>query len=130
MEKGSWVEFRPISSLTNNGPIDFHVAATEDEYIDIGRTRLYLKVTIRKNNNQLIDDNDEIAPINLILHSLFSQVDVKLNGTLVTPSLTTYPYRAYLETLLSYGQLSKKEQLKMQGWWGDTSREYQRVSIL
>jgi len=34
-----------------------------------------------------------------------------LNGTLITASTNTYPYRAMLETLLSYGEDAKKSQL-------------------
>jgi hypothetical protein len=45
------------------------------------------------------------------LHSLFSQVDVLLNGTLITSSINTYAYRAYIETLLSYGTDAKSSQL-------------------
>jgi hypothetical protein len=40
--------------------------------------------------------------VNNFLHSLFSQVDVSLNGTMITSSTNTYAYRAYIETLLSY----------------------------
>ena len=39
-----------------------------------------------------------VGPVNNWLHSLFSQVDVYLNGTLVTPSTNTYAYRAYMRT--------------------------------
>jgi len=49
--------------------------------------------------------------VNLFLHSLFSQVDISLNGTLITASTSTYPYRAMLETLLSYGEDAKTSQL-------------------
>jgi hypothetical protein len=45
------------------------------------------------------------------LHSLFSEIDVKLNGTLISSSNNTYPYRAYIETLLSYGYDAKRSQL-------------------
>ena len=33
-----------------------------------------------------------VAPVNLTLHSMFSQVDVSLNEKLITPSTNTYPY--------------------------------------
>ena len=52
-----------------------------------------------------------VGPVNLFLHSLFSQVDISLNGTLITASTNTYPHRAMLETLLSYGKDAKKSQL-------------------
>ena len=42
---------------------------------------------------------------------MFSQVDISLNGTLITASTSTYPYRAMLETLLSYGEDAKMSQL-------------------
>jgi len=52
-----------------------------------------------------------VGPVNLFLHIMFSQVDISLNGTLITSSTNTYPYRAVLETLLSYGQDAKTSQL-------------------
>jgi len=38
-------------------------------------------------------------------------VDVSLNGTLITASTNTYPYRAMMETLLSYGEDANRTQL-------------------
>ena len=49
--------------------------------------------------------------MNLWLHSLSSQVDISLNGTQVTTSTNTYPYRAIIETLLSYSDDTKMSQL-------------------
>lgn len=133
MDKGNWVEFRPIATITSGSPIEFNVAATDDDYTDISRTYLYMQATIRKTNregaNLQIDETDSIAPINLWLHSLFSQIDIKLNGTLVTPSINTYPYRSYLETLLSYGEGAKQGQLTMQGWHQDTSGEFDNITL-
>ena len=68
-----------------------------------------------------IADDAPVAPVNNWLHSLFSQVDVHLNDTLVTPSSNTYPFRAYVETLLSYGAEAKKTQLTSQLWYKDTA---------
>ena len=44
-----------------------------------------------------------------------------LNDTLVTPSSNTYPFRSYVETLLSYGAEAKKTQLTSQLWYKDTA---------
>jgi len=56
-------------------------------------------------------DADPVGPVNHWLHSLFSQVDISLNGTQVTTSTNTYPYRAMIETLLSYNDDTKMSQL-------------------
>ena len=71
-----------------------------------------------------------MAPVNNWLHSLFSQVDVYLSGTLVTPSTNTYPYRAYIETLLSYGSEAKETQLTSQLWYKDTAGRMDSVKIV
>ena len=72
---------------------------------------LYLQAKITKQDGTNLDANDPVGPVNLLLHSLFSQVDISLNGIQVTTSTNTYPYRAMLETLLSYGGDAKKSQL-------------------
>ena len=69
---------------------------------------LYVKAKITANDGTNLAADAAVGPANLFLHSLFSQVDISLSGTLVTPSTNTYPYRAMLETLLSYGEDSKK----------------------
>ena len=122
MEKGIYVENMPISSLTNGNPIEFNISSSE-EYIDVGRTVLYIKVKITKNAKEedITDGDAKVGPVNLWMHSLFSQVDVKLNGKLVTPSVNTYPYRAYLETLLSYGSDAKESQLTSELWYQDSA---------
>jgi len=56
-------------------------------------------------------DADPVGPVNLWLHSLFLQVDISLNGTQVTTSTNTYPYRAMIKMLLSYGDNAKETQV-------------------
>ena len=51
-------------------------------------------------------------------------VDVYLNGSLVTQSNNNYPYRAYIENLLSFGQEAKNSQLSALLWHRNTSRHF------
>ena len=120
MEKGSVMENIPISSVGDNSPIEFHINST-DEYIDLGRTFLYVKAKIVKKDKNDIAENAKVGPVNLWFHSLFSQIDIKLNGKLITPSVNTYPYKAYLETLLSYGSDAKESQLTSELWFLDNN---------
>ena len=50
---------------------------------------MYVKAKVTKINGQDLDDDAAVGPVNLFLHSLFSQVDISLNGTLVTSSTNT-----------------------------------------
>ena len=54
------------------------------------------------------------------MHSIFSDVSVSLNENLVSPPTSLYPYRAYIEILLSYGPAAKESQLTGVIWYKDT----------
>jgi len=111
MEHGSWIEYHPLTTVSNGSPIEFDVSGSGRDYIDFANTMLYLKAKITQNDGANLQDDAEIGPVNLFLHSLFSQVDSSLNGTLITASTNTYPYRAMIETLLTYGEDAKESQL-------------------
>ncbi|KAK2161922.1 hypothetical protein NP493_1552g00007 [Ridgeia piscesae] len=76
------------------------IPGSVDDYLDVANTYLFIKARINQANGSNVDAAAEVGPVNNLMHFLFSQVDVSLNGTLVTPSTNTYPYRAYIETLL------------------------------
>ena len=111
IDSGTYVEYRPISSITGTAPIEFDVTASGDDYLDLANSFLCVQAKIMRANIDDLNANDTVGPINNFLHSLFSQVDVSLNGTLITSSTNTYAYRAYIETLLSYGADAKSSQL-------------------
>ena len=109
MESGNWIEYHPLTTVADGSLIEFEIGASGEDYIDFGNSMLYVQAKITQANANNLGAAANTAPVNLFLHSLFSQV--QLNGTLITSSTNTYPYRAMLETLLSYGEDAKKTQL-------------------
>jgi len=105
------VEYLPVSALSHLLPIEFNVLGAGQDYVDLANTMLYVKAKIIRENNAYIDDTDEVAPVNLTLHSLFNEVEFKLSDTLISSTNNTYAYRALFETLLSYGKDAKESQL-------------------
>ncbi len=85
-----------------------------------------MKVT--KGDGADLIDTDVVGPCNLFLHTLFSQVDVTLNERLISASTPTYPYRAMIETLLSYDKGAKTSQLTASGWSKDTAGKMDNVN--
>jgi hypothetical protein len=130
IESGSFVEYRPVSSLTDGAPIEFDITASGDDYIDFANSLLHVKFNIERANGAVLDDAVTVGPVNNLLHSLFSQVDVSLNGTLITNSTNTYPYRAYLENLLSYGPAAKGSQKTAEMFYKDESGKFDRANPL
>jgi len=98
MEQRSWVEYHPLTTVTEGSPIEIDISGTGE---DFANTMLYVKAKLTANDSTNLAADAAVGPVNLFLHSLFLQVDISLNGTLITASTNTYPYRAMLETLLT-----------------------------
>ena len=129
IENGSWVEYHPLSSLTDGSPIEFEINGSGEDYIDFANSYLHVRAKITQDNGNDIANNAAVGPVNLLLHSLFSQVDVSLNGTQISPSMNTYPYRAMIETLLSYGGDAKKSQLTSELFYKDEAGRMDSVDF-
>ena len=71
-----------------------------------------------------LEADEQVAPECNFLHTLWSQCDLFLNGTLVTQFNNSYPYRAYIESLLSFGKEAKDSQLSSILWYRNTARHF------
>ena len=116
VEHGCWVEYHPLATLTDSGPVEFEVKGDGEHYLDLSNSFIHTRIKVVKDDNTTIE-KDTVVPTNLLLHALFQTVDVSLNGTLISSSSNTYPYRAYFETLLNYGQDAKQSQLNLAGYY-------------
>lgn len=121
MERGDFVTYRPLASITATSPLEFQVPGSPDEYLDLGRTRLQVKLKVTKPNGTDLAGDAKASTVNLTLHSLFAQVDCKLNNKLITPSVLSYPYKAYLETVLAHSRESKTSWLEAEMYYDDDS---------
>ena len=124
------VEHQPMASLDSGGPIEFLIPGSGDDYLDLANTMLHVQAKVTRANGHELDADEPVGPVNNWLHSLFSQVDLSLNGTLVTSSTNTYAYRAYIETLLSYGPDAKSTQLTNQLWYKDKASRMNAVELI
>ena len=111
----------PISSMIESGPLEFTITGSGDEYLDLSSAYLHVTASISVGGVTNPTDDDKVAPVNNWVQSLFSQVDVSLNGKMVSSSSNTYAYRAYIETLLTFGKAYKKTYLTNSMWYKDTA---------
>ena len=125
LEKGRWIDYRPLSSVTNDdSAITFLISGT-DEYIDLSKTILVVEGSVKHGDGSDLSGGTQtnVAPVNNFLHSLIKQADVYLNGKQVTPAMGTYAYRSYIETLLNYDVSAKNSQLSSALYFKDTPGE-------
>ena len=126
---GEWQEYYPIATLTDTGPIEFVIKGTE-QYLDLYNSYIQIQVKVVKADGSPLtaDDDNQHGPVNNFLHSLFSEVEVYVGGVQVTTSSNLYPYRAYLENLLSYDVGAKSTQLAAELFYQDTARHFNKAT--
>ena len=133
LEDSKWIEYYPVSSTlaSDTAPIEFEIKGQGDEYVDLSQTYVQLNVKFTKANGTVLDaGNDVSIPANNIVHSLFSEIDLTLNGKVITPGTDTYPYKAYLEKLLSYEKSTLDTQMKACTlWFKDTAGSMDDVAL-
>lgn len=118
MVEGKTVEHNPLNSVEVIGPIEFVIPShSPNEYTYLPLTRLEGEVKMLKSDGGAIAETDEASYCNLLPNALFKQVELELNGIQINDvSTATYPYKAYIETLLSYGKNAKETHLKAAHW--------------
>ena len=132
LERGRWIDYAPLSSVENPDSAITYLIAGTDEYIDLSKTILTVTGKIIMSDGTTLTGGNQtsVAPVNNFLHSLFKQVDVYLNGKQVTPAMSTYAYRAYIETLLNYDVSAKKSQFTSALYYKDTATQMDKVGAL
>lgn len=97
-----------MASLDTGGPIAFLLSQSGTVHLHLANAYLFVRAKVTNGNGTDIDANSAMGPFNNYLYSLFSQVEVFLKDMLVIPSINTYPFRAYIDTLLDYGIEAKE----------------------
>ena len=104
IEHSYYIEIPPLNALTETSPIEFHVAASNDDYLDLNNTYLFTRVKITKANGANLVQADDVGFINYPANTMFSQLDITLGDRLISNSSNTYPYRCILECLTNYSR--------------------------
>jgi|FrelakmetLWP11LW_1041352.scaffolds.fasta_scaffold79631_2 hypothetical protein len=67
-------------------------------------------LVILKEDNSLPDSTKVVGVVNNVLHSAFESVRLTINDTLISTSAKYYPYKAYINTVLTYPNSVKDAQ--------------------
>jgi len=87
--------YKPIASVGQTD-IEFLIPSDSNTYID-PNIKLFIRAKLSKTDGTDLAETDYAAGVNNLLHSLFSQCTVLLNGTQISQASENYNYRAYLE---------------------------------
>jgi hypothetical protein len=112
-----------INPTTSTGlnNLEFNIPGAADLYRDLNNSFLMVKIKITQADGSALANDAKVAPVNLALHSLFSNAAVTLCGKEISEKDTLYPYRAYLETLLTYNPDVLNTRMGSEGWKKDAA---------
>lgn len=130
IERGQWIEYFPVSNVTDSGPIEFNVSGSGDEFTDLRQAWVYTKVKITKSDGTDLADDEKVGPVNLFQQAIHGQVDLTINDKMISTSTNTNPYRAMITTLMTYGSDAKTSQLGAELFVKDTPGKMDAVDPL
>jgi hypothetical protein len=120
---------RPIDK-TNEGPFSFKIPAQGAQYLQLAATRLYMVLRLVNRDGTDLEANAKVAPVNMIGSSLFKSIDVEVNGVPIPHLSNMYSnYKAYLETVLTYGKEAVDGHLACSRVEMDTEGHFDNASI-
>ena len=94
------VEFNPTYSIDKEGPTCFSIPEMTKKLILPSSIQLYLKLSVQSWGKLIVNDaKADMIPVSGIANSLFKNVEVKINNTVVS-NINKYAYRADLENHL------------------------------
>ena len=99
-------------------PMEFVIPALDD-YEDLGRSNFSMELGLKKSNNANLVADEQLWVTNNLAYTIIKQIDLQLNGTLISRQSDTYHYKAYIEDLLNFNPEDEKTVLTPQGWFND-----------
>lgn len=98
----------PIQNSEHN-PIIFEIGSDDSRNYSLLHTiRIDGQIKVLHSDGTNLVTDEEVSVTNLLPHSLFQSIDVKINGQPVSDHARLYPHRAYIHSLYSYSKESKE----------------------
>lgn len=129
-EESYFMKIHTATSTQNEAPLIYEFDVDDGHYADLSQCTHYIRFRIMKGDRitpipaivagAVAGDEHKVAPINYFGNTLFANAELYLNNELLETSNNLYPYKAIIQTFLSYGKEVKNTQLAISGYYEDT----------
>ena len=128
MVDANTVAYKP-THLDDAGPYHFIINNQGNQFIDLNATRLYLKVKVKKDDDESIG-SEAVAPVNNFNSAFIDYIDINLDMNRVTDLGNTHAnIKAYLETIMSYSKSAAETHLQAQGFVMDKYDKFETMTL-
>ena len=109
-----FVNYRAKNQIRKNSPVEIVIPGSSADLVLLSHSRLHTKLRILNENGTPIGFNEDgqtedVSLQNLIAHTIWRQIDLQLNGQIVSPNISVnYPYKAYIDVLVDFTKEQKE----------------------
>src|SRR6266404_2865631 len=130
VEWASYTKHLPTAPISNSEVVDFTINPIRDQYIDLSKTKLYIRGKyVNSTSGDDLVAGEKFAPVNLPGHSLFKQCTVLFNDKHVSSGAQTFQHTCYTEILTSYKKSTKETNLRSAMWYEDTAGQMEDLGL-
>ena len=126
-----YITLRPYHNMPEKGPIEFMLKDNK-EYINLDETTLTVKCKIVNADGSKIESkvagDDQVALVNNAMHSLFRDVEIRINDKRIEGGDNTYPYKSYIASVFRFSKETQEGQLFSVGFVRDDHAAMETVA--
>lgn len=110
-------QFYPVTALGSSNNLEFFVPPSSEYFYDTENIFLWLSLQLLKADGTPYDatQNDRYCLINYGLNTIWQNVEISLNNSIITPNTNAFSYISYINCLLKNDNKSKHTYLRSAG---------------
>ena len=129
IQRSHVVDYYPVNTLSSDGPIEFIIGGSTEDYINVGNTSLYVSFKVVQEDGKAVDQTKDFVGVNnLSIATLFSDASLKIGDTQVQGGASDYPYRAYFQTAMQFTPDAQQSHMLAMGWRKDEAGKFDKVA--
>ena len=131
IEDAQYDDIQAHASFMTSNIIRFDIPGESAHYLNLAETELHVvgTISLKKKLESGFSATASVGPVNNFLHSLISQVNISINNKPVEIDNNSYPFRSYIENLLSYNKLEKVSALAGEIFSKDDSNLFNSIAL-
>lgn len=110
-------QFYPVSALGTTNNLEFFIPPSSEYFIDTENIFLWLTLQLVKSDGTpfTASQDNRFSSINYPLNTIWQNVEISLNNTIITPNTNAFSYISYINCLLKNDNKSKHTFLRSSG---------------
>jgi len=121
------LELYPTTMQPGGSP-EFHMRGDSPDYCNIKDLKLCGSIRIVHTDGTPLAADEKAMPVNLYMHTIWKQVDIKLGNMILSHPQQMYHYKAMIKMLLRQGAESKETQGAAEGFLKDVAGKMDAVT--